>query len=71
MGVADPDAWHRLKPRCMPCHSRKTALQEGGFGHQPVLSSESTATPVGPPETPTDRQPGSSLGGPGGSAAPA
>lgn len=31
-GDPDPDAWHHLVPRCGPCHSRKTALLDGGFG---------------------------------------
>lgn len=27
------DAWANLRPLCKPCHSRKTARQDGGFGH--------------------------------------
>lgn len=33
MGEPHPDAWRWLKPRCGPCHSRKTASQDGGFGN--------------------------------------
>lgn len=33
MGVEDPDADEHLQPRCGPCHSRRTALYDGGFGH--------------------------------------
>lgn len=32
-GEPHPDAWHWLKPRCTPCHSRKTATHDGGFGN--------------------------------------
>ena len=32
MGVPDPDAWHRLKPRCGPCHNWRTVRVDGGFG---------------------------------------
>lgn len=35
MGDPDPDAWHHLKPRCKPCHARRTARVDGGFGHLP------------------------------------
>lgn len=31
-GVADPDADEYLEPRCKPCHDRKTATVDGGFG---------------------------------------
>lgn len=31
-GVPDPDAWHRLVPRCTPCHSKRTVAEDGGFG---------------------------------------
>lgn len=24
-GVPDPDAWHRLRPLCIPCHNSETA----------------------------------------------
>lgn len=31
-GVPDPDAWHRLRPLCKPCHDKETArLQPGGW----------------------------------------
>lgn len=26
-GDPHPDAWHHLKPRCVPCHNRRTALR--------------------------------------------
>ena len=26
-------AWSNLRPLCKPCHSRKTATQDGGFGN--------------------------------------
>jgi 5-methylcytosine-specific restriction protein A len=32
-GVDDPDDWQYLQPRCHPCHSRKTAAVDGGWGH--------------------------------------
>ena len=31
-GVADPDAFGFLRPRCESCHNRKTATRDGGFG---------------------------------------
>lgn len=31
-GVPDPDAWHRLRPLCDPCHRKETpANQPGGW----------------------------------------
>jgi 5-methylcytosine-specific restriction protein A len=34
-GVTDPDADHRLRPLCKPCHDRATAeLQPGGWNTQ-------------------------------------
>lgn len=31
-GVTDPDAWHRMKPRCTTCHNKRTAqAQPGGW----------------------------------------
>lgn len=27
------DAWSNLQPLCHPCHSRKTAARDGGFGN--------------------------------------
>lgn len=36
LGVEDPDAWHRLQPRCAPCHGRKTVKHDGGFGREKV-----------------------------------
>ncbi len=36
-GVADPDAWHRLRPLCTQCHSRETAVhQPGGWAAERV-----------------------------------
>lgn len=35
-GVPDPDAFGFLEPRCAPCHNRKTASVDGGFG-RPVM----------------------------------
>lgn len=32
-GVPNPDAWHHLQPRCHPCHSRKTARHDNGYGN--------------------------------------
>ena len=32
-GVVNPDADEWLKPRCTPCHSRRTAAVDGGLGH--------------------------------------
>lgn len=32
-GDPHPDAWHHLRPLCRPCHSRATALHDGGLGH--------------------------------------
>lgn len=32
-GEPHPEAWRWLKPRCTPCHSRKTATHDGGFGN--------------------------------------
>lgn len=29
-GVTDPDALHRLRGLCIPCHNRHTALTRGG-----------------------------------------
>ena len=29
--------WSNLEAMCKPCHSRKTALHDGGFGHDPLL----------------------------------
>lgn len=31
-GIPDPDLPEFLEPRCKPCHDRKTATQDGGFG---------------------------------------
>lgn len=31
-GVHDPDADQWLQPLCKPCHDRKTAAVDGGFG---------------------------------------
>ena len=31
-GVADPDDWRYLRPRCKRCHNRRTATEDGGFG---------------------------------------
>lgn len=45
MGVEDPDAWDRLKPRCTPCHNRRTALYDGGFGRPARVVDEVTSTP--------------------------
>jgi 5-methylcytosine-specific restriction protein A len=33
-GVTDPDADRYLKPRCTPCHSRRTVAVDGGLGHE-------------------------------------
>lgn len=36
-GVADPDAWHRLRPLCTQCHGRETAAhQPGGWAAERV-----------------------------------
>ncbi|PYC67784.1 HNH endonuclease [Streptomyces tateyamensis] len=36
-GVADPDAWSRLRPLCTQCHSRETAVhQPGGWASERV-----------------------------------
>jgi 5-methylcytosine-specific restriction protein A len=32
-GVTDPDADRFLQSRCTPCHSRRTATVDGGFGN--------------------------------------
>jgi 5-methylcytosine-specific restriction enzyme A len=32
-GAPDPDADRHLKARCKPCHDRRTASQDGGFGN--------------------------------------
>jgi 5-methylcytosine-specific restriction endonuclease McrA len=32
-GVVDPDADQWLQARCTPCHSKRTATVDGGFGH--------------------------------------
>jgi 5-methylcytosine-specific restriction protein A len=32
-GVTDPDADRYLQARCTPCHSRRTAAVDGGFGN--------------------------------------
>lgn len=29
-GVRDPDAWHRLRPACAPCHGTATAEHQPG-----------------------------------------
>lgn len=29
----DPWAWENLASACATCHSRKTAIMDGGFGH--------------------------------------
>lgn len=29
-GVTDPDAWHRLRPLCTPCHNSETARHQPG-----------------------------------------
>ena len=35
-GVPDPDAWHRLRALCKPCHDRHTALTTpGGWARRP------------------------------------
>jgi 5-methylcytosine-specific restriction protein A len=34
-GDSDNDAWDNLRSRCHPCHSRKTATHDGGFGNAP------------------------------------
>lgn len=33
-GVTDPDADEYLVARCASCHSRKTAVRDGGFGQR-------------------------------------
>lgn len=34
-GVTDPDAWHRLRPLCTPCHNSETAVhQPGGWNRR-------------------------------------
>lgn len=38
-GVNNPDAWHYLQPRCLRCHSSKTAKHDGGFGNPRVIPS--------------------------------
>ena len=40
-GVANPDAWDHLQPRCATCHGRKTVLHDGGFGRPARKSSGS------------------------------
>jgi len=32
-GCPDPDAFGFLRPRCERCHNRRTAREDGGFGH--------------------------------------
>lgn len=32
-GVENPDDWRYLEPRCVPCHGRKTAKYDGGYGN--------------------------------------
>ena len=34
-GDSDNDAWANLQSLCPPCHSRKTATHDGGFGNAP------------------------------------
>jgi len=38
------DAWDNLQSLCAPCHSRKTATQDGGFGNKPKVMRPATGT---------------------------
>lgn len=33
LAAGGSNAWANLRPLCKPCHSRKTAREDGGFGH--------------------------------------
>ena len=35
VGVPNPDAWERLRPRCKPCHSARTVRTLEGWGATP------------------------------------
>lgn len=37
-GVVNPDQEQYLQPMCASCHGRKTAHQDGGFGHRPAAA---------------------------------
>jgi 5-methylcytosine-specific restriction protein A len=44
-GVRDPDAWHRLRPLCKPCHDRHTAATTPGGWYADLLDGRRTSSP--------------------------
>lgn len=59
-GVPDPGAWHRLKPRCHRCHSRRTAIAEPGGWNRPAQPRNSDPHPTSTTRL-ADRQDGASV----------
>lgn len=52
-GITNPDAPAFLRPRCKPCHDRKTVREDGGFGRQPTRVTPPNGWP--PRGTPPER----------------